>query len=443
MSRRPPNGLKDLLVVIPHSGIVVPAEIPTTTLVEDFPEKLRNVDWYTNWLYDLTDLLDNRQIVFAWCSLLLEANRHPDVMDDCVPLQDVYGGRLYRENQEPSWELRLQLSNRYLKTFHRQIETLIASGAEFLLDGHSTVAERGMAKNQIDLMNFQHTHLDEGRKEYSPLAYAETYAEELQRRLPEVRVTVNASEYHDVYGHVCAAHSVNAIGRVGRKVPALIQETCQDLYMDGRAPDVFAMDRLRRAFAESMHATLNKVRQLRKPPKVIELHNLRQTFDFDCGVKALQGVFAYYGVEERADRLQEELGADPELGTSMDSMIAVAEKKGFAVQAGTNWTLDDVKRHLDEGRPVIVAMQAWAERPLTTKQWRENYDDGHYVVIIGYDGPVLYFEDPASFHRTWLKEQEFVARWHDVDAVTGEKLQRAGLVLLGKEPVARDAQPME
>ncbi|HKI74092.1 MAG TPA: C39 family peptidase [Pseudomonadales bacterium] len=435
--------MKELLVVVPHSGVVIPTEIPAGSLAEGFTAMLRNVDWYTNWLYDFTDMLDNRQLTFPWCSLLLEANRHPEIPDDAVPLVDVYGESLYRPGQEPDFETRVQLSNKYLKTFHHQIETAIAAGAEFLLDGHSTIAERGVADNQIDIMNFQHTHLDDGRQDYSPLVFAETYGEELQRRLPDVKVTVNASEYFDVYGHVCAAHSVNAMSRVGRKVPAIIQETCHNLYMNGDAPDVLAIDRLRRAFAEAIHATLTRVRQLRRPPRVIELNNMRQTFDFDCGVKALQGVLAYYGVEERADTLLEELNADPEHGTSVQNMIAVAERKGFTVASGTNWTLDDIKNYVDQGHPVIVSIQAWADQELTLKQWRENYEDGHYVVVVGYDGPTLYFEDPASFHRTFLREREFVARWHDVEPITGEKLQRLGIVLLGREPAPRHAKPME
>lgn len=443
MSRRTPGALKELLTVIPHSGVVIPAEIPADHLAENFPDMLRNVDWYTQWLYDFTDMLDNRQLVFPWCSLLLEANRHPDIPDDSVPLTDVYGEALYKPGSEPTFEQRLQLSNKYLKTFHRQIETAIASGAEFLLDGHSTVAEKGVAGNQIDIMNFQHSHLDAARNEYSPLVFAETYADELQRRLPEAHVTVNASEYFDVYGHVCAAHSVNAMRRVGRKVPALIQETAQGLYLDGKAPDVLAIDRLRRAFAESIHATLTRVRQLRQPPRVIELSTLRQTFDFDCGVKALQGVLAYYGVEERADKLTDLLNADPDLGTSVGSIASVAESRGFTVVSGNNWTLDDIKNYLDQGHPVIVLMQAWSDRPMTLKQWREDYDDGHYVVVVGYDGPILYFEDPASFHRIWLRENEFVARWHDMDPVTGEKLHRVGIALLGKEPAPRANLPMQ
>ena len=99
-----------------------------------------------------------------------------------------------------------------------------------------------------------------------------------------------------------------------------------------------------------------------------------------------------------------------------------------------NVSLEQLRQHLDQGRPVIVLIQAWADRHLTLRQWRNNYDDGHYVVLIGYEGVELYFEDPASFHRTWLRENEFLARWHDRDPVTDEKLIHVGIVLRGREP---------
>lgn len=437
------RSLKELLVVVPHSGVVVPAEIDPASLSPGFAATLANVDWYTDWLYQFRDVLDNQQLTFPYCSILLEANRHPDMIDDAVPLRDVFGAELYDPERVPSFEMRTQLASRYLQPFHQQVSAAIGAGAEFLLDAHSTIPANGVAPNQIDLMNFQHSVHDEERLYFSPMVYIETYAEELARRLPEVHVTVNASEYYNVYGHVCAAHSINAIGRVGRRVPAICQETCHALYMNSNGTaDVLALDHLRRAFADALHATLARVRGLKRPPRMIELHNLRQTYDFDCGAKALQGVLAFYGVEEREDVLLADLSSDPTHGTSLENMTRVARQRGFDVECSSGWTLDQVKGHIDEGRPVIVAIQAWSEKYLSLREWRENYDDGHYVVVIGYDGPVLYFEDPASFHRTWLKENEFMARWHDEDPKTGEKYIRVGLVLHGREPASTQPRPM-
>jgi hypothetical protein len=252
--------LDELLVVTPHSGILIPNEIPLKSLSEDFPVLAQSIDWYTDRLYDFRGILGNRQVNFSYCSLILDANRRPELIDDSVPLKDVFGRSIYRRGLEPDQSLRASLAEKYLHPFHLAIEEQIASGAAFLLDGHSTVPARGVGENQIELMNFQHSALDEGPVFYSPPAYVETYARELARRLPDVKVTVNASEYYTVYGHVCAAHSINTMSRVGNRAPAILQETSERLYRSpDKAPNVEAINRLRRAFAESILETLRLI----------------------------------------------------------------------------------------------------------------------------------------------------------------------------------------
>jgi len=252
--------MEQLLVVIPHSGVLIPEEIPMENLSEEFPALVQNVDWYTNWLYDFRDLLGSRQVVFPHCCILLESNRRPDLLEDSVPLKDIHGRPVYKPGCEPDQALREQLAEKYLLPFHRTVQEQIEAGAAFLLDGHSTVPARGVGENQIELMNFQDSPLDKEPQIYSPQIYIETYARELARRLPEVNVTVNASEYYTVYGHVCAAHSVNAMGRVGSRAPAILQETNERLYRNpDRTLNVQAINRLRRVFAESIAETLRLV----------------------------------------------------------------------------------------------------------------------------------------------------------------------------------------
>jgi hypothetical protein len=41
---------KELLVVMPHCGILIPVEIPFDALSATFPEAVKDVDWYTNYL---------------------------------------------------------------------------------------------------------------------------------------------------------------------------------------------------------------------------------------------------------------------------------------------------------------------------------------------------------------------------------------------------------
>jgi len=175
---------------------------------------------------------------------------------------------------------------------------------------------------------------------------------------------------------------------------------------------------------------------------IINLRVVRQTFDFDCGAKALQAVMEYYGVDIREDELMEALGTD-ETGTPVAGMISLAGKKGFEVFTTTEASLDQLKQFVDHGCPPIVLVQAWAERVMTLEDWKADYKDGHYVIVIGYQDHIMIFEDPASFRRTWLSEDEFLARWHDFDSKTNAKLERFMMVLLGKEPAGRAVEHMD
>ncbi len=175
---------------------------------------------------------------------------------------------------------------------------------------------------------------------------------------------------------------------------------------------------------------------------VLNLHSGRQTFDYDCGAKSLQLVMAYYGIELREDELIARLGSGRD-GTRVEHMIEVAVAAGFKVIAREHWPLCDIKGYIDQGHPVIVLLQAWAETKLTIREWLKNFNDGHYAILIGYDRGVMLFEDPASFRRTWLRESEFLARWHDLDPVHNHIYKRFGMVLLGREPESQSPLHMD
>ena len=174
---------------------------------------------------------------------------------------------------------------------------------------------------------------------------------------------------------------------------------------------------------------------------MINLPNLRQTFNYDCGATALQAVLAYYGVEVREDELMSQLGCSPE-GTPINGLIEVAGKYGFRVEASLDTSIETVKQLVDEGFPVIILLQAWADRYMTVEDWKTENESGHYVVVIAHTGNVIVFEDPSSLHRTWLTEDELFARWHDVDD-NGRELNRFAMVLKGKPPAGRMIKHMD
>ena len=64
-------------------------------------------------------------------------------------------------------------------------------------------------------------------------------------------------------------------------------------------------------------------------------------------------------------------------------------------------------------------------------KWEDDWNDGHWVVPIGYDSKYIHFEDPACQYRTFLSYDELNKRWHDIDT-PDKKLFHFGISFYGK-----------
>lgn len=157
--------------------------------------------------------------------------------------------------------------------------------------------------------------------------------------------------------------------------------------------------------------------------------NLRQAYDYDCGANALQSVLAYYGIDTREDKILH-IAKTTGDGTNPGNLALAIEHYGLQHEA-LEMTVADVKEFIKRGIPVIVLLQAWTKTPDT--DWKNDWKDGHYVVAIGYDDEKVIFEDPSSFHRTYLSNEALEERWHDVDE-NGNKYVHWGIAVYGKEP---------
>jgi predicted double-glycine peptidase len=87
---------------------------------------------------------------------------------------------------------------------------------------------------------------------------------------------------------------------------------------------------------------------------------------------------------------------------------------------------------------VIVALQAWPTRAVPS--WRQDWEDGHYVVVVGVDRDRIYVMDP-SVHTGYgyLTRAKFLERWHDYDVEGGRKLvyDRLAIALRGRPRLSR------
>jgi hypothetical protein len=89
------------------------------------------------------------------------------------------------------------------------------------------------------------------------------------------------------------------------------------------------------------------------PSNLIKVPMLRQSTDFTCGVSALQSVFAYFGDDYREDQLAKELKAVPKTGTHYQEMMRLAKAKGYSVKVVKSMTIPELKKLIDNGKPVI------------------------------------------------------------------------------------------
>lgn len=166
------------------------------------------------------------------------------------------------------------------------------------------------------------------------------------------------------------------------------------------------------------------------PPGAIRVPLTRQATNYTCGVSALQSVLGYWGDAQREDTLAKACKSNHQQGTAYQRLANYSKSRGFKVAIHKNMTLDELKGLLDKKLPVICLIQAWPERKV---DFATDWDDGHYVVAIGYDTERIYFMDPSTLgNYTFIATEEFAKRWHDTDGK--ERLFNFGMVLSKEKP---------
>jgi predicted double-glycine peptidase len=172
---------------------------------------------------------------------------------------------------------------------------------------------------------------------------------------------------------------------------------------------------------------------------LIRVPLVRQGKDYTCGVAAFHSVIAYYGEKElddgkpiREDNLIRKLRTNPHHGTNYRNILAYAEDLDYdaVMYTGESFGWEDLQAFIDQGKPTIVIIQAWAQKPV---DWPNDWEDGHYVVAVGYDDCYVYFINPSTLgNYTYIPREEFLERWHDRDR--RKVFNHAAIVIDGKPP---------
>jgi ABC-type bacteriocin/lantibiotic exporter with double-glycine peptidase domain len=151
-----------------------------------------------------------------------------------------------------------------------------------------------------------------------------------------------------------------------------------------------------------------------------------QAYTYDCGTKALQLVMAYYGEEVPYYKLLRKIRSHKRYGIPERKLANIARGYGFKVTSLNRCSLNQIRKSIDNNQPVIVLMQAWSEKALTSEEWKSTEEFGHYSIIIGVSENCVYFNDTLSFYTAWLNVKEFMSRWH------GDGKKRFAIFIDGK-----------
>jgi predicted double-glycine peptidase len=167
----------------------------------------------------------------------------------------------------------------------------------------------------------------------------------------------------------------------------------------------------------------------------IALPEVQQPDEYSCGVASLMAILAYYGTgPENYDDLKKQIGATEKSGTDYHRIARFARDQGLEANTVSSMSLPQLEACLSEGKPVICAIQAYAENiPAGQRDevYRKN-DNGHYLVAVGFDDNNVYFMDPSlTGRRGFLTKNEFESRWHDNEGTSEQPriISHLGLVI--------------
>lgn len=168
------------------------------------------------------------------------------------------------------------------------------------------------------------------------------------------------------------------------------------------------------------------------------LTRTRQITEYSCGASALQAVLSYWGHDLDETAIMNMIGTSEDVGTYPENIVRGVRALGLEAQARENLTLDEVRCF---GHPMIALCQVWRSQRSSAPRPEDDWDNGHYIVVLGVDDEYVYFQDPyLQMGKALVTHAAFERHWHQIMGGAGAaagnpKLMHLGIFIRGKEPV--------
>lgn len=171
------------------------------------------------------------------------------------------------------------------------------------------------------------------------------------------------------------------------------------------------------------------------------LTRTRQSTEYYCGAAALQAVLSYWGRDVEQTELAELMHTNAEVGTYPEDIVRGARALGFDAEMREHLTLDEVQRFTAAGDPMIALGQVWRSTRDGARSAVDEWENGHYIVVLGVDDDYVYFQDPyVRMSKAFVPRKAFVDHWHQImgGASTGNpKLMQVGIFVKGARPTTK------
>jgi predicted double-glycine peptidase len=168
------------------------------------------------------------------------------------------------------------------------------------------------------------------------------------------------------------------------------------------------------------------------------LKQTRQSTEYSCGASALQAVMSYWGKDVDEAELMQLLGTTPEEGTYPEAIVRVAQSQGLEAELRADLTLEEIEQATALGHPVIVLGQVWRSRKFGEALLADEWDCGHWFIVLDVDQDYVYFEDPyVRMGKGFVPRATFEDAWHNVMGgdLSKPKQNRMGILIRGDQPV--------
>jgi len=130
-----------------------------------------------------------------------------------------------------------------------------------------------------------------------------------------------------------------------------------------------------------------------------KLEPYKQATKYTCGPASLKIALKLIGLEYEEGWLAKQMRTSPNSGTSPSGFEGVLRRLGFDYFETANAEIDDIRRFVRQGLPVVVA---WDLR-----------GDGHYSVVVRLTGQEIHMIEPFHGKLVRMRIRKFVNRWRD------------------------------